>query len=83
MPFNPINMLRTLAINSNQIVLSFGVLISFLSPKQSKNEGELYIVMAKLLEAQIHEEPSFGASYSFALVVQSMQGKSTGERKTE
>ena len=38
-------------------------------------------VMAKLLEAQIHEEPSFGASYSFALVVQSMQGKNKGERK--
>ena len=38
-------------------------------------------VMTKLLEAQIHEEPSFGASYSFALVVQSMQGKNKGERK--
>ena len=31
-------MLRTLAINSNQIVLSFGVLIAFWSPKQSKIE---------------------------------------------
>ena len=31
-------MLRTLAINSNQIVLSFGVLMAFLSPKQSKIE---------------------------------------------
>ena len=31
-------MLRTLAINSNQIVLSFGVLIAFLSPKQSEIE---------------------------------------------
>ena len=40
-------MLRTLAINSNQIVLSFGVLIAFLSPKQFKNEGELYIVHGK------------------------------------
>ena len=49
-------MLRTVAITSNQFVLSFGVLIAFLSPKQSKNEGELYIVMAKLLKAQIHEE---------------------------
>ncbi|RVW62942.1 hypothetical protein CK203_062869 [Vitis vinifera] len=29
---------------------------AFCSPKQSKNEGELYIFMAKLLEAQIHEE---------------------------
>ena len=49
-------MLRTLAINSNQIVLSFGVLIAFLSPKQSKIE-EIYLEsMAKLLEAQIHEE---------------------------
>ena len=33
------------------------------------------------MEAQIHEEPSFGAPYPFAKVVQSMQGKSTGERK--
>ena len=40
-------MLRTLAINSNQIVLSFGVLIAFWSPKQSKIEGELYIVHGK------------------------------------
>ena len=40
-------MLRTLAIVSNQIVLSFGVLIAFWSPKQSKNEGELYIVHGK------------------------------------
>ena len=31
-------MLRTLVINSNQIVLSFGVLITFLSPKQSEIE---------------------------------------------
>ena len=37
--------------------------------------------MAKLLEAQIHEEPSFGAPYPFAKVVQSMQGKNNGERK--
>ena len=29
-------MLRTLAINSNQIVLSFGVLMTFLSPRQSE-----------------------------------------------
>ena len=35
---NPINILRTLVINSNQIVLSFGVLIVFLSPKQSEIE---------------------------------------------
>ena len=38
-------------------------------------------VMAQLLEAQIHEEPSFGAPYPFAKVVQSMQGKNNGERK--
>ena len=31
-------MLRTLAIISNKIVLSFGVLIAFLSPKQSEIE---------------------------------------------
>ena len=31
-------MLRTLAINSNQIVLSFGVLIAFWSPNQSEIE---------------------------------------------
>ena len=37
--------------------------------------------MEKLLEAQIHEEPSFGASYPFTKVVQSMQGKNNGERK--
>ena len=37
--------------------------------------------MAKLLEAQIHEEPSFGAPYPFAKVVQSMQGEKQGERK--
>ena len=36
--YNPINILRTLAINSNQIVLSFGVLIVFSSPKQSEIE---------------------------------------------
>ena len=41
-------MLRTIAINSNQIVLSFGVLIAFWSPKQSENEGELYIVHGKV-----------------------------------
>ena len=38
-------------------------------------------VMAKLLEAQIHEEPSFGAPYPFAKVVQSMQGKNNGEEE--
>ena len=38
-------------------------------------------VMEKLLEAQIHEEPSFGAPSPFAKVVQSMQGKNYRERK--
>ena len=37
--------------------------------------------MAKLLEAQIHEEPSFGAPYPFSKVVQSMQGKNNGEEE--
>ena len=74
-------MLRTLAINSNQIVLSFGVSIAFWSPKQSKIEESSLESMAKLLEAQIHEEPSFGAPFPFAKVVQSMQGKNNGERK--
>ena len=37
--------------------------------------------MAKLLEAQIHEEPSFGAPEPFAKVVQSMQGKNNREAK--
>ena len=40
-------------------------------------------VMAKLLEAQIHEEPSFGAPYPFAKVVQSMQGKNNGEEEKQ
>ena len=41
-------MLRTLAIVSNQIVLSFDVFDSFfLSPKQSKIEGELCIIHGK------------------------------------
>ena len=37
--------------------------------------------MAKQWRAQIHEEPSFGAPYPFAKVVQSMQGEKQGERK--
>ncbi|RVW30825.1 hypothetical protein CK203_106528 [Vitis vinifera] len=40
-------------------------------------------VMAKLLEAQIHEEPSFGAPYPFAKVVQSMQGKNNGKEEKQ
>ena len=52
-------MLRTLAINSNKIVLSFGVLIAFLSPKQSKIEESSLESMAKQWKAQKHEEPKF------------------------
>ncbi|RVW61081.1 hypothetical protein CK203_045863 [Vitis vinifera] len=40
-------------------------------------------VMAKLLEAQIHEEPSFGAPYLFAKVVQSMQGNNNGKEEKQ
>ena len=50
-------MLRTFAINSNQIVLSFGVLIAFLSPKQSKIEESSLESMEKQWKAQKHEEP--------------------------
>ena len=50
-------MLGTLAINSNQIVLSFGVLIAFLSPKQSEIEESSLESMAKQWKAQKHEEP--------------------------
>ena len=50
-------MLRTLAINANQIVLSFGVLIAFLSPKQSEIEESYLESMAKQWKAQKHEEP--------------------------
>ena len=49
-------MLRTLTINSNQIVLSFGVLIAFLSPKQSEIEESYLESMAKQWKAQKHEE---------------------------
>ena len=50
-------MLRTLAIVSNQIVLSFGVLIAFGSPKQSEDEESYLEFLAKHWKAQIHEEP--------------------------
>ena len=49
-------MLRTLAINSNQIMLSFGVLIAYGSPKQSDIEESYMECWAKQLEAQKHEE---------------------------
>ena len=51
------------------------------SPKQSKIEESYLESMAKQWRAQIHEEPSFGAPYPFAKVVQSMQGEKQGERK--
>ena len=50
-------MLRTLVINSNQIVLSFGVLIAFWSPKQSEIEESSLEYMGKQWRAQKHEEP--------------------------
>ena len=49
-------MLRTLAIVSNQIVLSFGVFHIFLSPKQSKIEESSIESMAKKMEAHFQEE---------------------------
>ena len=70
-------MLRTLAIVSNQIVLSFGVLIAFWSPKQSKNEGELYIVHGK----------DFGSSNSWRTKLESSialcQSRSKHARKEQ
>ena len=41
-------MLRTLVINSNQSMLSFGILIAFLSPKQSEIEESSLESMAKM-----------------------------------
>ena len=60
MPFNPINILRTFAINSNQIVLSFGVLIAFLSPKQSEIEESSLESMAKDVRTRRPDTPSEG-----------------------
>ena len=54
-------MLRTFAINSNQIVLSFGVLIAFWSPKQSEIEESYEESLAKQLEALKHEETKLGS----------------------
>ena len=54
-------MLRTLAINSNQIMLSFGVLIAYGSPKQSEIEESYMESWAKQLEAQKHEELKLGS----------------------
>ena len=58
---NPINILRTLVINSNQIVLSFGVLIVFLSPKQSKIEESSLESMAKDVRTGRPDTPSEGS----------------------
>ena len=44
-------MLRTLAINSNQFVLSFGVLIAFWSPKQYEIKESYLESMAKKMES--------------------------------
>ena len=53
-------MLRTLAINSNQIVLSFGVLIAFWSPKQSEIEKSSLESMAKDVRTGRPDTPSEG-----------------------
>ena len=60
-------MLRTLAIVSNQIVLSFGVFIVFWSPKQSKIEESSIESMKKQLEAYLHEESKL---WSFIILFQ-------------
>ena len=75
-PFNPINILRTLAINSNQIVLSFGVLIVFLFQKQSEIEESSLESMAKKMESS--ETWRTKALKSFAISKSGMQG---GEAK--
>ena len=69
-------MLRTLAIISNQIVLSFGVLIAFLSPKQSEIEESSLESMAKQMESS--ETWRTEALKSFAISKSEMQG---GEAK--
>ena len=45
-------MLRTLTINSNQSMLSFGVLIAFLSPKQSEIEESSLESISKIQNAR-------------------------------
>ena len=60
-------MLKTLAINSNQFVLSFGVLIAFWSPKQFKIKETSIASLAKQLEAHLHEEPKL---WSFIIFCQ-------------
>ena len=56
-------MLRTLVINSNQSMLSFGVLIAFLSPKQIWDGGEFFGIHARSILGQgvwIHHRRAFG-----------------------
>ena len=49
MPFNSIDMLRTLAIVFNQIVLSFGVFDSFLITKAIQDRGEFHRIHGKAI----------------------------------
>ena len=60
-------MLRTFAIVSNQIVLSFGVFDSILITKAIQDWGESIESMAKQLEAHLHEEPKL---WSFIVLFQ-------------
>ena len=56
-------MLRTLAINSNQSMLSFGVLIAFWSPKQIWDGGEFFGIHARSIPGQgvrIHHRRASG-----------------------
>ena len=56
-------MLRTLTINSNQSMLSFGVLIAFLSPKQIWDGGEFFGIHARSILGQgvwIHHRRASG-----------------------
>ena len=71
-------MLRTLAINSNQFVLSFGVLIAFWSPKQSKFEESYLESMAKQWKSQKHKEPKV---WSFKFLCHKQSGMQGGEVK--
>ena len=69
-------MLRTLAINSNQIVLSFGVLIAFLITKAIRDWGELCGIFGKPIWSS--ETWRTKALKSFAISKSGMQG---GEAK--
>ena len=71
-------MLRTLAIVSNQIVLSFGVLIAFLSPKQSKIEKSSIESMENQMEAHLQEESKL---WSFTVLCQKQIKNARRENK--